>query len=103
MALLLAGVDADGPQLYHTDPSGTFTKYRAMAIGSGSEGAMSMLQESYNDRMTLQEAETLAITILKQVMEEQIEARYVEVATVTAGAGYRQYSTEEIKAVLDRL
>eukprot|EP01043_Picozoa_sp_COSAG02_P112271 COSAG02_NODE_48457_length_333_cov_1.311966_1_plen_28_part_10 len=25
--------------LYHTDPSGTFVRFKAKAIGSGSEGA----------------------------------------------------------------
>ncbi len=32
---------------YHTDPSGTYVKYQAMAIGSGSEGAQTALQEQY--------------------------------------------------------
>lgn len=34
---------------YHTDPSGTCTSYKAMAIGAGYEGAMNMLQEGYSD------------------------------------------------------
>lgn len=38
VALLVAGWDDDGPVLFHTDPSGTYLKYKAMAIGSGSEG-----------------------------------------------------------------
>lgn len=37
VALLIAGVDEDGPQLYHAEPSGTFFRYDAKAIGSGSE------------------------------------------------------------------
>lgn len=32
------------PLRYHTDPSGTYTKYAAKAIGSGAEGAQSTLQ-----------------------------------------------------------
>ena len=32
---------------YHTDPSGTFVRYEAKAIGSGSEGAQTSLQENY--------------------------------------------------------
>ena len=32
---------------FHTDPSGTYVKYEAKAIGSGSEGAQTALQESY--------------------------------------------------------
>ena len=39
VALLFAGSDPDhGPQLFHMDPSGTYVRYDAKAIGSGSEG-----------------------------------------------------------------
>jgi 20S proteasome subunit alpha 5 len=58
---------------YHTDPSGTYVKYRCMAIGSGSEGAQTALQEHYKDDITLAEAEVLALTTLKQVMEEKVK------------------------------
>ena len=45
VALLLAGWDeAGGPGLFHADPSGTFTRYDAKAIGSGSEGALASAQ-----------------------------------------------------------
>ena len=33
---------------YHTDPSGSFTKFEAKAIGGGSEAAQTSLQEEYN-------------------------------------------------------
>ena len=65
VALLIAGIDELGPQLcarptsisrlsnmsqsrYHTDPSGTFVRYEAKAIGSGSEAAQSELQDKYH-------------------------------------------------------
>ena len=35
VALLVAGWDKHGPALYHTDPSGTFTRFDAKAIGAG--------------------------------------------------------------------
>ena len=39
VALLFAGCDPDhGSQLFHMDPSGTYVRYDAKAIGSGSEG-----------------------------------------------------------------
>lgn len=101
---------------YYTDPSGTFWQCNAKAIGSGSEGADSSLQEQYNkvslfllilkvkvstthlmwlelwfesnfvnhwiiaqlrilwflQDLTLKEAETIALSILKQVMEEKV-------------------------------
>jgi 20S proteasome alpha/beta subunit len=33
---------------YHTDPSGTFMRYNAKAIGSGSEAAQSELQDKWH-------------------------------------------------------
>ena len=67
VALLVAGWDKHGPALYHTDPSGTFTRFDAKAIGAGSEGAQTSLQEQFHKNLTLEEAETMAVTILKQV------------------------------------
>nr|KAJ0197960.1 hypothetical protein LSAT_V11C700367140 [Lactuca sativa] len=46
------------------------------AIGSGSAGADSSLQEQYNKDLTLKEAETIALSILKQVMKEKISIKY---------------------------
>lgn len=48
VALLIAGYDEDGPSLYHAEPSGTFYRYDAKAIGSGSEGAQAELQNEYH-------------------------------------------------------
>ncbi|OAE30541.1 hypothetical protein AXG93_977s1270 [Marchantia polymorpha subsp. ruderalis] len=73
VALLIAGHDETGPCLYHTDPSGSSWACDAKAIGSGSEGANSSLQEHYHKDMTLKEAETLALSTLKHVMEEKAE------------------------------
>jgi len=102
VALLVAGYDDDGPQLYYADPSGTFALYKAKAMGSGGEGAQSTLQESYSDAMTLAEAEVLALTTLKQVMEDKLTDDNIDVASVTK-AGFRTYTTDEINAVVSRL
>jgi len=107
VALLLAGVDdKDGPVLYHTDPSGTFVRFKAKAIGSGSEGAQTNLQEALadgTDSMTMEAAETLALQTLKQVMEEKINSTNIEIATVTKTTPFRIYTAEEVEALLTRL
>ena len=72
VALLIAGWDDGGPVLFSTDPSGTYSKCNAMAIGSGSEGAQTALQEEYRSDLTLKEAEAIALATLKQVMEEKV-------------------------------
>jgi 20S proteasome subunit alpha 5 len=67
VALLMGGFDDRGPQLYFSDPSGTYLQYKAKAIGAGSEGAQITLQDKYREEITLQEAEDLSFEILKQV------------------------------------
>ncbi|KAL0076906.1 nucleophile aminohydrolase [Phycomyces blakesleeanus] len=103
VALLIAGIDEKGPQLFHADPSGTFMSYQAKAIGSGSEGAQTELQKEYHMSMTLQEAETLSLTVLKSVMEEKLNKANVQLASVTPGRHFRVYGEEELQAVIDRL
>ena len=46
--------EADCMNRYHTDPSGTFMKYDAKAIGSGSEAAQSELQDKWHKVRLLQ-------------------------------------------------
>jgi len=101
VALLIGGVDDNGPSLYHTDPSGTFVQYEAKAIGAGSEGAQTTLQEKYNTSMTLKEAEVLALTTLKQVMEEKLKATNVEIASVSAlTRQFHIYTSNELEDII---
>jgi 20S proteasome subunit alpha 5 len=79
-------------------------RYEAKAIGAGSEGAQTNLQESYSKSMTLAEAETLALSTLKQVMEEKLDNKNVELAASSVSSGkFRIYSTEDLEAVIQRL
>jgi len=100
VALLFAGCDEKGPQLYHMDPSGTYVQYDAKAIGSGSEGAQQTLVEMYNKSMTLKEATKASLTILKQVMEEKLNSTNVEVAIVTPSKNFQMFTKEEVEDVI---
>ena len=105
VALLVAGVDkAVGPSLFQTEPSGTYTRYKAAAIGSAADGATSLLIEHYKDTMTLEEAETLALFVLRHVMEEKINATNVEVATArTSDLNFQVYSVADTEKIIERL
>jgi 20S proteasome subunit alpha 5 len=88
---------------YHAEPSGTFYRYDAKAIGSGSEGAQAELQSEYHRSLTLEEAETLVLKTLKQVMEEKLDSKNVQLASVTEKQGFRIYTDEEMTSVVERL
>merc|ERR1712066_1155264 len=102
VAILYAGIDENGPQLLHMDPSGTYLQFDAKAIGSGSEGAQQSLQEAYHKSITLKEATKTAFTILKQVMEEKLNETNVEAARVTK-EGFQLIKGEELEAIIKEL
>ncbi|ODV62479.1 proteasome core particle subunit alpha 5 [Ascoidea rubescens DSM 1968] len=104
VALLIAGYDdINGPQLYHADPSGTFYRYDAKAIGAGSEGAQAELNNEYHKSLTLKDAELLILKILKQVMEEKLDSNNAQLASVTKDEGFRIYSDEETGKIIQEL
>ncbi|CCE64327.1 hypothetical protein TPHA_0H01190 [Tetrapisispora phaffii CBS 4417] len=95
VALLIAGYDKDeGYQLYHAEPSGTFYRYNAKAIGAGSEGAQSELQNEWHSSLTLKEAELLVLKVLKQVMEEKLDENNTQLSSITKDEGFKIYTNE---------
>ncbi|KAK4530114.1 hypothetical protein CCYA_CCYA03G0971 [Cyanidiococcus yangmingshanensis] len=106
VALLLAGCDEHGPALYTTDPSGTYTRWLATAIGAGGESAQATLEERYRRSLSLAEAEVLALEVLRQVMEEKLNAMNIEMACVLPDGKHGRfqiYSTERLKACIERM
>jgi len=103
-ALLVAGIENGKCFLFHTDPSGTYTQCRARAIGGGSDGAETLLRDSYRDGMTLEEAENLALSTLRQVIQEKLNENNVEVACARLSTGkFEIYSGEQRQAIVERL
>ncbi|XP_050078418.1 proteasome subunit alpha type-5 [Anopheles maculipalpis] len=103
VAILFAGIENGEPQLWHMDPSGTYIRFDAKAIGSGSEGAQQNLQEYYLPTMTIKEAINLALSTLKQVMEEKLNSTNVEVMTMTPKDLFRMFTKEEVEEYINNM
>ena len=95
VALLIAGVDENGPQLYQTDPSGTYLEWQARAIGSGGDTAMQTIKEKFKRDMSLAEAEALVMQLLKQVMEDKVTVDNVEMCVIRTSTKQLEYKTSE--------
>lgn len=103
VSLLIAGVDDKGPQLWHTDPSGTYTEFDAHAIGAGGEAAQTIFSEKYHRSMVLEEAENLTIEILKHVIQEKLTKDNIEVGVIlTNSKKATLYTPEAIQRIIDR-
>ena len=111
VALLIIGIDENGPQLFHADPSGTYVRYDAKAIGSGSEGAQGELQEKYAKDMSLHDASLLTLRVLKQVMEEKLDENNIQLALVTPATSkdgrptgvFQLLDKAQLKALVDAM
>ena len=53
--------------------------------------------------MTLEVAEVLTLKTVKQVMEEKLDSKNVQLASVTKDKGFHIYNDEEVAAVVARL
>ncbi|WP_121821598.1 archaeal proteasome endopeptidase complex subunit alpha [Halostella salina] len=86
-ALLVAGVDRDGPALYEVDPSGTPTGWRAAAVG-GDGTVVEHLEGAYESDLGESGAVEIALDALRTDADDELSDEDVDVATVTAD-GYR--------------
>eukprot|EP00922_Rhytidocystis_sp_ex-Travisia-forbesii_P026486 GHVS01038771.1.p1 GENE.GHVS01038771.1~~GHVS01038771.1.p1 ORF type:complete len:312 (+),score=83.69 GHVS01038771.1:115-936(+) len=58
-----------GYQLYHTDPSGNYSGWKATAIGVNNQSAQAMLKQDWRDDMSVDEALDLAAKVLTKTMD----------------------------------
>ncbi|OUM65304.1 hypothetical protein PIROE2DRAFT_60102 [Piromyces sp. E2] len=70
VSFIYAGYDDKfGFQLYHSDPSGNYSGWKANCIGANSPNAHSILKQEYKEDMTLKEAKSLAVKVLSKTMD----------------------------------
>jgi len=96
VALILGGVVNSKPELFLTDPSGTFLSYDAIAIGSGSEQVTDFLEKTYKDNMSLDEASSLAAAGIYLSSEDKEGQNHIRMAHIKTDAGlYELVSNEQ--------
>ena len=85
------------PQLYLTDPSGTYISYDAIAIGSGSDTVTDFLEKTYKDELTLDEASILAAAGIYLSSEDKEGTSHIRMAHVKTETGlYELISDDQI-------
>lgn len=98
VSMIVAGVDASGPRLITTDPSGSYRGYKAAALGMNSEKGRELLEKKYKENITLDEAISLSIEALKaaytnSLKPENINAAIIPIETKT----FKKLAEEEVK------
>ncbi len=83
VSVLVAGIDADRPTLYETDPTGIFFEYKASVIGEGEVEIEEILQKDYKPEIKVEDGLKLCLGALKSVLGdnfsiERIDAAYIK-------------------------
>ena len=95
VALILGGVVNGTPQLYLTDPSGTYISYDAIAIGSGSDQVTDFLEKTYKSDLSLDEAATLATAGIYLSSEDKEGTNHIRMAYIKKDTGLYEIVSEE--------
>ena len=82
VSLIIAGTSKLGPELFLTDPSGTYLPYDAIAIGSGGDQVTEYLEKNYNTDLSLEEACVLATESIYLISEDKSGFDHIKMATV---------------------
>ncbi|CAE7859611.1 PAB1, partial [Symbiodinium sp. KB8] len=101
VALLIAGFDEDGPQLYQVDPSGAYFGWRASAIGKNSTNAKTFLEKRYDEEMELEDAIHTALLTLREGFEGEMNGKNVELGIIDKSMKFKVLSAGEVEDYLE--
>ncbi|NWK09443.1 archaeal proteasome endopeptidase complex subunit alpha [Marine Group I thaumarchaeote] len=97
VALILGGVVNKVPQMYLTDPSGTYISYDAIAIGAGSEEVTDFLEKTYKNDLSLDDASALATAAIYLSSEDKKGTEHIRMAHIKTETGlYEIISKDQI-------
>jgi len=97
VALILGGVVNKVPQMYLTDPSGTYISYDAIAIGAGSEEVNDFLEKTYKNDLSLDDASVLATAAIYLSSEDKKGTDHIRMAHIKTETGlYEIISKDQI-------
>lgn len=82
VSLIIGGADKNGPEIFLTDPSGTYMSYEAVSIGAGSDQVTEYLEQNYDSKMSLAEACVLAVEAVYLISEDKSGSQQVKMAVI---------------------
>jgi len=104
ISTLIVGFDLDGtPRLYQTDPSGTFSAWKANATGRNSKSVKEFLERYYEEEAngSVKAITKFAVKALLEVVESG--AKNIEIAVVERNKPLRFLEEEEVEAFVKEI
>merc|ERR550514_2131036 len=94
VSFLVGGFD-----LYHTDPAGNFSGWKAYAIGMNNNTAQTIMRQDWKEGLTIQEAKELAAKVLTKTMDTGVPtAEKLEFAVLTLNEDSKEVKMQHTSA-----
>jgi len=98
--VLIGGVDDTGPHVFSLDPFGSLTEEKCVATGSGSPIAYGILEDRYQEDVSLKEFLPIIVKAVNSAMKRDAASGDSFNVAVIDGKGYRELTDEEKKKLL---
>ncbi|MFC6825464.1 archaeal proteasome endopeptidase complex subunit beta [Halopelagius fulvigenes] len=81
---ILGGIDDEGAHIYSIDPAGSILEEEYTVTGSGSQYALGVLEQEYDEGLSIDEAKTVAARAIQSAVERDLASgNGINVAVVT--------------------
>lgn len=101
VSTLVAGVDANGPRLYETDPTGIYFQYKATVIGEGEPEIEEILLKEYKESLSVEDGLRLAVSALNRVLEKKLTSDRLDAGVVmNDDKKFKRLNKNEIETLL---
>jgi proteasome beta subunit len=98
--VLIGGVDDTGPHVFSLDPFGSLTEEKCAATGSGSPIVYGVLEDKYQEGLTVKEMLPAIIKAVNSAMKRDSASGDSYNVTVIDDRGYRELTEKEKKQLL---
>jgi len=99
VALILGGITGRKPQIFLTDPSGTYISYDAVAIGAGSDRVTQFLEKHYSENISVDDASALSVAGIHIASEDKAGTEHIRMAHIkSSDSTYRDVTADEVAA-----
>ena len=82
VSLIFCGVDRTGSHIWKTDPSGNYVAFNAIAIGSGSEKVIELLEKQYKEDISFDNAVILALESIFTSSDEPTNIENIKMSII---------------------
>ena len=101
--VLLGGFDYSGPSIYHIDLFGSLIKEKFVSSGSGSPVAYGILEDEYNENLTIKEAMPIATKAVIAAIRRNAGTGDDFNLTIINEKGYKEFSNKEKSELLNKM